>query len=111
MPTPMPAPMPSATAFASEKPRVISGDAAVVPPPRAQEPTSGFHSLFHDDGRRGAVAPVVTELWGGRAVAAREAARPPAGPSAAGQRPPGGSALELFRDPPPNLRGRFDGKT
>jgi hypothetical protein len=104
--------MPSATAFAGEKPRVISGDAAIVPPPRAQEPTSGFHSLFHDDGcRRGAVAPVVTELWGGRAVAAREAARPPAGPSAAGQRAPGGSALELFRDPPPNLRGRFDGKT
>jgi hypothetical protein len=110
-PTPMPAQMPSATAFAGEKPRVISGDAAIVPPARAQELTSGFHSLFHDDGRRGAVAPVVTELWGGRAVAAREAARPPAGPPAAGQRPPGGSALELFRDPPPNLRGRFDGKT
>jgi hypothetical protein len=63
---PMPAPMPAVAAFANEKPRVISDAAAVVPRPSESAP--GFHSLFHDDGRRGAVAPVVTELW---AAAAR----------------------------------------
>ena len=48
------------------KTRVI-GDAAAVVRVRARV-GPGFHSLFHDDGRRGAVAPVVTELG---AVAAR----------------------------------------
>jgi Transglycosylase SLT domain len=107
--TAMPTPMPAVAAFANEKPRVISDAAAAVPRPHPSEPTSGFHSLFHDDGRRGAVAPVVTELWGGRAGAPQ--ASPPAAPSVADQRAPAGGALDLFRDPRPSMRGRFDSKT
>ena len=109
-PTAMPAPMPAVAAFANEKPRVIGDAAAVVPRPRPSESGPGFHSLFHDDGRRGAVAPVVTELWGGRGAGAPQAS-PPAAPSVADQRAPAGAALDLFRDPRPSMRGRFDSKT
>jgi hypothetical protein len=55
------------------------------------------------------VAPVVTELWGGRGGAPQ--ASPPAAPSMADQRAPAGGALDLFRDPRPSMRGRFDSKT
>jgi len=38
---------------------------------RPQETGSVFRSLFHDEGRRGAVAPVVSELWAGKHPARR----------------------------------------
>jgi hypothetical protein len=107
-PAPRPLPMPGITAFASEQ--AIGASGAAVPPARAQEGASSFHSLFHDGGRRGAVAPVVNELWGGRSAGTRPASPPPAAPPAARERPPSGAMHDLFRDPPPSGRGRFDGK-
>ncbi len=103
-----PAPVPTTMAFASDSAGVTSAYAAVAPGARVPESAPAFHSLFHDDGRRAAVAPVVTELWGGRT--AREASPPPV-PSSAGRRTAGSSStLDLFRDQAPNARGLFDGK-
>ena len=60
------APLPRATAFASDTAGVTSAYAAAATPARPPETGSVFRSLFHDEGRRGAVAPVVSELWGGQ---------------------------------------------
>src|SRR4051812_17501139 len=61
---------------------------------------SAFHSLFSTDDRRGAVAGVVSELWGTQVAAA------PA-PNASGS----DTLLNMFQDTRPNVRGMFDGST
>ena len=76
----------------------------------ADNSTSVFHSLFWSDDRRGAVAPVVSELWGVHAVrtpAQETGAGPAAPPNASSASAP----LNLFQDMPPNVRGLFDGST
>jgi hypothetical protein len=61
---------------------------------------SAFHSLFSTDDRRGAVAGVVSELWGTQAAAA-----------AASNTSGSDTLLNLFQDSRPNVRGLFDGST
>lgn len=58
-----------------------------------------FHSLFSTDDRRGAVAAVVSELWGTRAAAA------------AANTSGSDTLLNMFQDSRPNVRGLFDGST
>jgi hypothetical protein len=99
-------PLPTAMAFANDTAGVTSAYAAAAPPARPPETGSVFRSLFHDEGRRGAVAPVVSELWGNQA-AAGEAARSSVPPTS--RKPGGGSTLDLFRDAPADARGLFDG--
>ena len=89
--------------------------AAAVPPSVPAAPAeSPFHSLFHTAGRRGAVAPVVAALWGGKPAHANGAVEA----SSASVKPPGvaagpadGSTLDLFRDMAPNVRALFGGTT
>ena len=57
-------PLPRASAFASDTAGVTSAYAAASPPARPPETGSVFRSLFHDEGRRGAVAPVVQRAVG-----------------------------------------------
>ena len=103
--------VPAATASATDTAGITNAYAAAASPARAPETGSVFRSLFHDDGRRAAVAPVVAELWGGQAPGARAASRLPM-PSFGEQHSPGsGATLDLFRDMPPDTRGLFGGKT
>jgi hypothetical protein len=60
---------------------------------------SAFHSLFSTDERRGAVAGVVSELWGTQAAAA------------AANTSGSDTLLNMFQDSRPNVRGLFDGST
>jgi hypothetical protein len=62
--------------------------------------SSAFHSLFSTEDRRGAVAGVVSELWGTQASAA-----------AASNTSASDTLLNLFQDTRPNVRGLFDGST
>jgi len=83
--------------------------AAAVPPPAAvaEVPKPDFRSLFHTEAVRGAVAPIVTELWG-RPVSV--AAADTAGADAAASPPRAGEAgepLDLFRDIRPDVRQIF----
>jgi hypothetical protein len=86
---PVPAP---AMAFAAD------GGATVAPPPSTarSDPAGGmFHSLFRTGERREAVAPAISELW--------------TAPAAPAGRPASDTALDLFRDATPVLRGRLGG--
>jgi hypothetical protein len=103
-------PLPTVSAFASDTAGVTSAYAAAAPPARAPETGSVFRSLFHDEGRRGAVAPVVSELWGGQAPGASEPPRSSGPPPGDVRKPAGGSTLDFFRDAPADPRGLFDGK-
>jgi hypothetical protein len=102
-----PSPLPTAAAFASDTAGITSAYAAAAPA-RPPETGSVFRSLFHDEGRRGAVAPVVSELWGSQAPGASEAPRSSVPPTL--RKPSGGSTLDLFRDAPADARALFDGK-
>jgi hypothetical protein len=62
-----------------------------------------FRSLFHSDGERGAVAPVVSELWGAPSTPAPVAAAP----SAVATEDAPGEPLDLFRDMRPDVRRLF----
>ncbi len=103
-------PLPTAAAFASDTAGVTSAYAAAASPARPPETASVFRSLFHDEGRRGAVAPVVSELWGGQTSGASEASQSSARSPGDLRRPAGGSTLDLFRDAPADVRALFDGK-
>jgi hypothetical protein len=109
----------AAAAAAATAPRLPMQDTAgVTEALAAANPSAGsadystpvFHSLFSTDERRGAVAPIVSELWGAQSVAAplqQTAAAPTSAPAARGAAAP----LNLFQDMRPNVRGLFDGST
>jgi hypothetical protein len=61
-----------------------------------------FQSLFSSDDARGAVAPVVSQLWGAQPASA-PASTPLPVTTSGGAGPP----LDLFRDSRPNVRGLF----
>ena len=103
-------PLPRASAFASDTAGVTSAYAAASPPSRPPETGSVFRSLFHDEGRRGAVAPVVSELWGGQTSGASDASQSPAPSPGDSRKSGGGSPLDLFRDAPSDGRALFGGK-
>jgi hypothetical protein len=68
---------------------------ALAPPERAANAPPMFHELFHTVEQRGAVAPVVSELWGSQSMQAPA----PQGSSPAKQAPGGhGGMRDLFRD-------------
>jgi hypothetical protein len=77
---------------------------AFAPEPKTRAPM--FQTLFHED-ERGAVAPVVRELWGGRPVAAAEtpAALVSAGHNAVSAGARVNAPLDLFRFLRPSARG------
>ena len=101
---------PTPAAAATDTAGITSAYAAAAVPARAQETGSVFGSLFHDDGRQTAIAPVVNELWGGRASGARAASRLPMPSFGERHSPAGGSTLDLFRDPLPAPSGASGGK-
>jgi len=80
---------------------------AAAQTPRAPEPTAdslplaplSFHSLFENEERRGALFPLVADLW----------ASPRAAPRVAPVEPASGAPLDLFQDSPPSTRGLFKG--
>ena len=85
-----------ASVFANAVP-AVSPDAAATPntfaaaiPKRAAQNDQIFHGLFADPDRTGAVAPIVSALWGVPTPAASGDGQP--GPST------GGSTLDLFKD-------------
>ena len=78
--------------------------ANVQPSAGSEDAGPVFHSLFNTEDRRGAVAPVVAELWG------TDAARAPVATTPAESRAGGAaSPLDLFQNMRPNVRGLFDG--
>ena len=79
--------------------------AAAQPPAHASGPKADFRSLFHTEGVRGAVAPVVSELW--RAPVRAPAQTPTITAQAV---PQSGRPLDLFQETRPNVRGLFTGK-
>ena len=89
-------------------------DAAEQPSVRLQAGPI-FHSLFHSDERRGAIAPAVADLWGvGAARAGTETSGSvPAPTPIVPTTPANGSAtaapLDLFQELRPNVRALFDG--
>lgn len=95
-----PDPAGTATALAA----AASGPSAPAEP---AVPAPTFRSLFHSDGLRGAVAPVVAELWGAPAARSAAADRPPFPVVAPPQ--PTGAPLDLFRESAPDVRGLFTG--
>jgi hypothetical protein len=76
----------------------------------ADATTPVFHSLFWSDDRRGALAPVVSQLWGaqGAGAPAQQMEAVPAAPPNASSI---GTPLNLFQDMRPNVRGLFDGSS
>ena len=88
-------------------------DAAEQPSVRLQAGPI-FHSLFHSDERRGAIAPAVADLWGvGAARAGAETSGSvPAPTPIVPTTPANGSAtaapLDLFQELRPNVRALFD---
>jgi hypothetical protein len=80
-------------------------DAAERPVVAAARPV--FRSLFHSDGERSAVAPIVSELWGAPSTPAPVA---DASPAVAAQAPDApGEPLDLFREMRPDVRRLFRG--
>ncbi len=92
------------SAGSGARPDAGAGDSAPV-----------FHSLFRTEDRRGAVSPVVAELWGAPSARAPaqddpQAAVDPTAPPLDAKAPGGArSPLDLFQDTRPNVRGLFDG--
>lgn len=90
-------------------------DAAAQPSVRSQADGPIFHSLFHSDKRRGAVAPAVANLWGvgaARAGAENASSVPaptPAEPTSSTSVPGTVAPLDLFQELRPNVRALFDG--
>lgn len=87
--------------------------AAAQPVAAAAEPA--FRSLFHTNGDRGggngdrgAISPIVTELWG--ANPAVESDRVPTVTAQAVSAPSEQAPLDLFQDMPPDVRGLFKGQ-
>jgi hypothetical protein len=68
-----------------------------------------FRSLFHSDAAdRGAVAPVVSELWGPQPASARPASDAVSSATVRAVDAPG-EPLDLFRDARPDVRSLFRG--
>jgi hypothetical protein len=85
-------------AFAVAAPRPVVAVAAPV-----------FRSLFHSDAAdRGAVAPVVSELWGSQPASARPASDAVSNVTVRAVDAPG-EPLDLFRDARPDVRSLFRG--
>lgn len=81
-------------------------DAAERPVVAAARPV--FRSLFHSDGERSAVAPIVSELWGAPSTPARVADGASTVAVQAPEAPPG-EPLDLFREMRPDVRRLFRG--
>lgn len=112
--TPARVAMPSPTVVAPPRSAVTADPTATANAfAAANEPTASaapvapaFRSLFHTGELRGAVAPVVAELWGApRAPAVDAQPVPVVSPPA---HPPG-TALDLFQETRPDARGLFTG--
>jgi Transglycosylase SLT domain len=117
-------PVPDTTAITTAYVAVQPAASKAVPGEIAATAAPIFHSLFHSDERRGAVAPIVTQFWGVGAerAGAGEAASVPA-PKPVAPRTPAASApiappapaggpgmpLDLFQELRPNVRALFDG--
>jgi hypothetical protein len=74
---------------------------AAAQTPVAEPPKPDFRTLFHTEAARGAVAPVVAELWGSRMPV-----RPLQAPAPAAA----GTPLDLFQERPPDAQGLFRGE-
>ena len=89
--------------------------AMAQPAVSADAPKPDFRSLFHTGQVRGAVAPVVADLWRAPTGVPAGAPAPGATPVVAGNAravmPPGGvgSPLDLFQEARPDVRGLFTG--
>jgi Transglycosylase SLT domain len=126
----VPGAAPTAFAAAGPAPRVAASVpdtagtarafAAAAPRPAANVPEPTFRSVFHDAGGRGAVAPVVAELW--TTPSALPAVQPVAQPASSAPvqlAPPprpvparaaplkAAESLDLFRDQRPDVRRLF----
>jgi len=118
-----PAAAPGATQPTSDPAGITSVLAAANSPTSAGPKAPVFHSMFQTEGRRGAVAPMVAELWGApaaqtRAAEAETAFGPPAAPAAATAPTTSiaptpatapASPLELFQETRPKVRSLFGG--
>ena len=100
---------PDPVASADTYPRhAVTAARTTAPAPAARAPESRpiFHGLFHADGSREPVAPLVSALW-------TTPLQPPASKPAAAQRAPAEPAsrpLDLFQDSPPDARALFRGR-
>ena len=109
-----PAPSPAPAILDTAAITSAFADAAEQPSARLQAGPI-FHSLFHSDERRGAIAPAVADLWGvGAARAGTErSGSVPAPTPIVPTTPENGSAttapLDLFQELRPNVRALFDG--
>jgi hypothetical protein len=81
--------------------------AAARPVVAAAEPA--FRSLFHTDEARGAVSPIVTELWGASANPASSSGDVATVTAQAASAPSAQPPLDLFQDMRPDVRGLFRG--
>jgi hypothetical protein len=104
----------TARAQARRNPVLPQAQPQPQPPPAAtQSPQSSaqvvqsvFHSLFETEEGRGAVSPVVADLWTPR----EDSRLPPVSQPAPGERAPG-RPLDLFRELSPLSRALFDTKS
>jgi hypothetical protein len=94
-PIPPPAPNPAPAIDPSAMLTALLSLPPPAPPARAADAPPMFHGLFHTAEQRGAVAPVVSELWGPQST---QAPAPQSAPPA--KQPPNGRGgmLNLFRD-------------
>jgi hypothetical protein len=91
-------------------PPVVAFDPATFAAAQSTSATPVFHSLFRSEEHRGAVSPVVQELWGqANAAPVRAPSQPgtsPAGTASNSASTPAGP-LSLYADQPANVRGLF----
>ena len=81
--------------------------AAARPVAAGAEPA--FRSLFHTSEGRGAVSPIVTELWGASANPAPGSADTPPATAQAVSAPSAATPLDLFQDMRLDVRSLFKG--
>lgn len=103
-----PAQAPAVSAAAPDTNDTTQAFAVAAPRPVIAVAAPVFRSLFHSDVDRGAVAPVVSKLWGAQPVAAQPASDAVAKVAVQGVDAPG-EPLDLFRDARPDVRSLFRG--
>jgi hypothetical protein len=86
----------------------VQAFAAAEPVAPAAPGTPVFRSLFHTSEPRGAVSPVVADLWTAPKTGVPEGGVASLTGASAPARP--GMPLDLFQESAPNVRGLFDGK-
>lgn len=108
-PAPVPAQAPATLAATPDTDGTTRAFAVAAPRPVVAVAAPVFRSLFHSDAAdRGAVAPVVSELWGSQPGPARPTSDAVSNVSARAADAPG-EPLDLFRDARPDVRSLFRG--